>query len=119
MWRRYYLLSSIERLLISLDLGATLEDTEDLSSVDSGKKNTITLRCPEVVERILVSSREREVLHSTNTIATILALSPRSSRVNADECMLIRMQEMSLDYHFTVEQEVGSTTHAFFGFSGD
>jgi hypothetical protein len=28
------------------------------------------------------------------------------------------MQEMSLDYHFTVEQEVGSATHAFFGFNG-
>ncbi|KAK6138413.1 hypothetical protein DH2020_027844 [Rehmannia glutinosa] len=37
--------------------------------------------------------------------------------VNADECMLTRMQEMSLDYHFTVEQEVGSATHAFFGFN--
>ncbi|RWW07918.1 hypothetical protein GW17_00028674 [Ensete ventricosum] len=29
-----------------------------------------------------------------------------------------RIQEMSLDYHFTVEQEVGSFTHAFFGFNG-
>ncbi|XP_050237125.1 glucomannan 4-beta-mannosyltransferase 2 [Mercurialis annua] len=38
--------------------------------------------------------------------------------VNADECLLTRMQEMSLDYHFTVEQEVGSATHAFFGFNG-
>ncbi|XP_027344296.1 glucomannan 4-beta-mannosyltransferase 2-like isoform X2 [Abrus precatorius] len=38
--------------------------------------------------------------------------------VNADECLLARMQEMSLDYHFTVEQEVGSATHAFFGFNG-
>ncbi|KAL9262002.1 Glucomannan 4-beta-mannosyltransferase 9-like protein [Drosera capensis] len=38
--------------------------------------------------------------------------------VNADECMLTRMQEMSLDYHFTVEQEVGSSTYAFFGFNG-
>ncbi|KAJ9177999.1 hypothetical protein P3X46_009919 [Hevea brasiliensis] len=38
--------------------------------------------------------------------------------VNADECLLTRMQEMSLDYHFTVEQEVGSSTHAFFGFNG-
>jgi len=28
------------------------------------------------------------------------------------------MQEMSLDYHFKVEQEVGSSTHAFFGFNG-
>ncbi|XP_009794211.1 glucomannan 4-beta-mannosyltransferase 2 [Nicotiana tabacum] len=38
--------------------------------------------------------------------------------VNANECLLTRMQEMSLDYHFTVEQEVGSSTHAFFGFNG-
>ncbi|XP_051131806.1 glucomannan 4-beta-mannosyltransferase 9-like [Andrographis paniculata] len=38
--------------------------------------------------------------------------------VNADECLLTRMQEMSLDYHFTVEQEVGSSTYAFFGFNG-
>jgi hypothetical protein len=28
------------------------------------------------------------------------------------------MHEMSLVYHFTVEQEVGSSTHAFFGFNG-
>lgn len=39
--------------------------------------------------------------------------------VNSDECLLTRMQEMSLDYHFTVEQEVGSATHAFFGFNGE
>ncbi|GAB4856505.1 Glucomannan 4-beta-mannosyltransferase 9 [Ancistrocladus abbreviatus] len=38
--------------------------------------------------------------------------------VNSDECVLTRLQEMSLDYHFTVEQEVGSSTHAFFGFNG-
>ncbi|KAK4773629.1 hypothetical protein SAY87_028648 [Trapa incisa] len=38
--------------------------------------------------------------------------------VNADECLMTRMQEMSLDYHFKVEQEVGSATHAFFGFNG-
>ncbi|KAL5069192.1 hypothetical protein RYX36_020079 [Vicia faba] len=38
--------------------------------------------------------------------------------VNADECLMTRMQEMSLDYHFLVEQEVGSLTHAFFGFNG-
>lgn len=31
---------------------------------------------------------------------------------------MTRMQEMSLDYHFTVEQEVGSSTCAFFGFNG-
>ncbi|XP_003560565.2 probable mannan synthase 9 [Brachypodium distachyon] len=38
--------------------------------------------------------------------------------VNADECLMTRMQEMSLDYHFTVEQVVGSSIYAFFGFNG-
>uniref|UniRef100_M8BPQ4 Glycosyltransferase 2-like domain-containing protein n=1 Tax=Aegilops tauschii TaxID=37682 RepID=M8BPQ4_AEGTA len=38
--------------------------------------------------------------------------------VNADECLMTRMQEMSLDYHFKVEQEVSSSVCAFFGFNG-
>lgn len=38
--------------------------------------------------------------------------------VNADECLLTRLQEMSLDYHFIAEQEVGSSVHEFFGFNG-
>ncbi|KAL0896974.1 hypothetical protein Bca101_080935 [Brassica carinata] len=38
--------------------------------------------------------------------------------VNADQCMMTRLQEMSLSYHFTVEQQVGSSTFAFFGFNG-
>ncbi|KAK6144245.1 hypothetical protein DH2020_021065 [Rehmannia glutinosa] len=38
--------------------------------------------------------------------------------VNADECLLTRLQEISMDYHFTAEQEVGSSAHAFFGFNG-
>ncbi|XP_074560989.1 putative glucomannan 4-beta-mannosyltransferase 9 isoform X1 [Curcuma longa] len=38
--------------------------------------------------------------------------------VNADENMMTRMQEMSLDYHFFVEQQVGSSTYGFFGFNG-
>lgn len=38
--------------------------------------------------------------------------------VNANECLMTRVQEMSLDYHFKVEQEVGSSTYAFFGFNG-
>ncbi|XP_072976034.1 glucomannan 4-beta-mannosyltransferase 1-like isoform X1 [Typha angustifolia] len=38
--------------------------------------------------------------------------------VNSDECLLTRLQEMSLDYHFSVEQEVGSSTYSFFGFNG-
>ncbi|XP_042382853.1 probable glucomannan 4-beta-mannosyltransferase 9 [Zingiber officinale] len=38
--------------------------------------------------------------------------------VNANENMMTRMQEMSLDYHFFVEQQVGSSTYGFFGFNG-
>lgn len=37
---------------------------------------------------------------------------------NADECIMTRLQEMSLDYHFKIEQEVGSTLFSFFGFNG-
>lgn len=39
--------------------------------------------------------------------------------VNADECMLTHLQEMSLDYHFCLEQEVGSSTYTFFRFNGE
>ncbi|CAA7399043.1 unnamed protein product [Spirodela intermedia] len=38
--------------------------------------------------------------------------------VNSDECLMTRLQEMSLDYHFSVEQEVGSSAYSFFGFNG-
>ncbi|XP_051113324.1 glucomannan 4-beta-mannosyltransferase 2-like isoform X2 [Andrographis paniculata] len=38
--------------------------------------------------------------------------------VNADECFLTRMQEMSLDYQFIVEEEGGSSIHSFFSFNG-
>ncbi|KAD4384446.1 hypothetical protein R6Q59_011433 [Mikania micrantha] len=38
--------------------------------------------------------------------------------VNANECIMTRLQEMSLAYHFAVEQEVGSSTCQFFGFNG-
>ncbi|GKC51616.1 nucleotide-diphospho-sugar transferase, partial [Tanacetum coccineum] len=37
---------------------------------------------------------------------------------NSNECLMTRMQEMSLDYHFKVEQESGSSSYAFFGFNG-
>ena len=39
--------------------------------------------------------------------------------VNANECLMTRIQEMSMDYHFKVEQESGSSTLAFFGFNGE
>ncbi|XP_008783951.3 glucomannan 4-beta-mannosyltransferase 1-like [Phoenix dactylifera] len=38
--------------------------------------------------------------------------------VNANECLMTRIQEMSMDYHFKVEQESGSSTCAFFGYNG-
>ncbi|KAJ3694950.1 hypothetical protein LUZ60_000327 [Juncus effusus] len=38
--------------------------------------------------------------------------------VNADDCLLTRMQEISMDYHFKVEQEAGSSSCAFFGYNG-
>ncbi|KAG0470090.1 hypothetical protein HPP92_016790 [Vanilla planifolia] len=38
--------------------------------------------------------------------------------VNADECLMTRIQEMSLNYHFKIEQQSGSYTAAFFGFNG-
>ncbi|KAK1276979.1 Glucomannan 4-beta-mannosyltransferase 9 [Acorus gramineus] len=50
--------------------------------------------------------------------ADIALVQARWKFVNADECLMTRMQEMSLNYHFTVEQEVGSSTYAFFGFNG-
>ncbi|KAG0492614.1 hypothetical protein HPP92_005692 [Vanilla planifolia] len=38
--------------------------------------------------------------------------------VNADDCFMTRVQEMSLNYHFKVEQESGSLMMSFFGFNG-
>ncbi|KAG0502017.1 hypothetical protein HPP92_002089 [Vanilla planifolia] len=38
--------------------------------------------------------------------------------VNPYECVMTRIQRMTLDYHFKVEQEAGSSTYAFFGFNG-
>ncbi|XP_066332523.1 probable glucomannan 4-beta-mannosyltransferase 6 isoform X1 [Miscanthus floridulus] len=38
--------------------------------------------------------------------------------VNANDCLLTRIQEMSMDYHFKVEQEAGSSLCTFFGYNG-
>lgn len=38
---------------------------------------------------------------------------------NADECCMTRIQEMSLNYHFAVEQKSGSSILGFFGFNGE
>ncbi|KAF8772574.1 hypothetical protein HU200_005533 [Digitaria exilis] len=38
--------------------------------------------------------------------------------VNPNEFLMTRIQKMTLDYHFKVEQEAGSSAFAFFGFNG-
>ncbi|CAN8313104.1 unnamed protein product [Cochlearia groenlandica] len=38
--------------------------------------------------------------------------------MNANHCLMTRMQEMSLNYHFMAEQESGFYRHAFFSFNG-
>ncbi|KAM0876571.1 hypothetical protein ACQ4PT_036089 [Festuca glaucescens] len=43
---------------------------------------------------------------------------PKKQSVNPNECLMTRIQKMTLDYHFKVEQEAGSSTFAFFGFNG-
>uniref|UniRef100_A0A6V7QTJ6 glucomannan 4-beta-mannosyltransferase n=1 Tax=Ananas comosus var. bracteatus TaxID=296719 RepID=A0A6V7QTJ6_ANACO len=43
---------------------------------------------------------------------------PGDFAVNYDVCLMTRIQKISLDYHFKVEQESGSSTYAFFGFNG-
>ncbi|RZC76802.1 hypothetical protein C5167_000926 [Papaver somniferum] len=37
---------------------------------------------------------------------------------NSHECIMTRIQELSLNFHFKVEQEVGSYAYAFFSFNG-
>jgi beta-mannan synthase len=38
--------------------------------------------------------------------------------VNGEENLMTKMQEVSLNYHFSVEQRVGSAAYGFFGFNG-
>ncbi|PKA49068.1 putative mannan synthase 4 [Apostasia shenzhenica] len=54
-------------------------------------------------------------LVSNSQIALVQA---RWEFVNYSECLMTRIQRISLDYHFKVEQEAGSSTFAFFGFNG-
>ncbi|MQM05894.1 hypothetical protein Taro_038711 [Colocasia esculenta] len=49
---------------------------------------------------------------------SIALVQSRWKFVNAKECLLTRMQEISLNYHFKVEQEAGSSAFAFIGYNG-
>ncbi|XP_008806011.1 probable glucomannan 4-beta-mannosyltransferase 4 [Phoenix dactylifera] len=50
--------------------------------------------------------------------SNIALVQARWEFVNYDKCLMTRIQKMSLDYHFKVEQEAGSSTYSFFGFNG-
>ncbi|CAA7388721.1 unnamed protein product [Spirodela intermedia] len=52
------------------------------------------------------------------TVPLFALVQARWKFVKANECLMTRMQEMSMDYHFKVEQESGSSAYAFFGFNG-
>ncbi|KAK8931352.1 putative mannan synthase 4 [Platanthera zijinensis] len=49
----------------------------------------------------------------------IALIQARWEFVNYRECLMTKIQKISLDYHFKVEQEAGSSTFAFFGFNGN
>ncbi|XP_018433141.1 LOW QUALITY PROTEIN: probable glucomannan 4-beta-mannosyltransferase 10 [Raphanus sativus] len=49
---------------------------------------------------------------------TVALVQARWRFTNANKCLMTRIQEMSLNYHFMAEQESGSTRHAFFSFNG-
>ncbi|XP_042443576.1 glucomannan 4-beta-mannosyltransferase 1-like isoform X1 [Zingiber officinale] len=49
---------------------------------------------------------------------SIALVQARWQFVNFSDCLMTRIQKLTLDYHFKVEQEAGSSTFAFFGFNG-
>lgn len=69
--------------------------------------------CHEIIHRQRITGFSR-----ISGSFLVINVSENPSTVNADECLMTRLQEMSLDYHFSVEQEVGSSTCSFFGFNG-
>ncbi|MFS8011695.1 putative glucomannan 4-beta-mannosyltransferase [Helianthus anomalus] len=54
-------------------------------------------------------------LHHNSELALVQG---RWKFVNSSDCIMTRVQEMSLNYHFKVEQEFGSIAYSFFGFNG-
>ncbi|XP_065871345.1 glucomannan 4-beta-mannosyltransferase 9-like [Euphorbia lathyris] len=91
-------------------------------ALKEGMKHSYVKQCDYVA--IFDADFQPEPLFLSQTVPFLLRNSQlalvqaRWKFVNADECLMTRMQEMSLDYHFTVEQEAGSSTYAFFGFNG-
>ncbi|PNY14531.1 glucomannan 4-beta-mannosyltransferase 9-like protein [Trifolium pratense] len=97
-------------LRFATSLGAKLKaDVKDAL----GSTFNYVVEIYERVIRYVEVDTEQKLSHETYNIDRLEA-----PPLNADECLMTRMQQMSLDYHFKVEQEVGSSTYAFFGFNG-
>ncbi|XP_010525608.1 PREDICTED: probable mannan synthase 3 [Tarenaya hassleriana] len=91
-------------------------------ALKAGMKHSYVKKCEYVV--IFDADFQPDPDFLTRTIPflvhnpEIALVQTRWKFVNANECLMTRMQEMSLNYHFLAEQESGSSTHAFFGFNG-
>jgi hypothetical protein len=67
--------------------------------------------------------RDQQHTHSLLIYIVSFSLTPYvdlgmfMTTVNGDECLMTKLQEVSLNYHFSVEQRVGSAAYGFFRFN--
>ncbi|KAF2604958.1 hypothetical protein F2Q70_00027106, partial [Brassica cretica] len=108
------------RCLVALCLIISL-----LVSIESVYMNLVILyvkmfdRKPEKVYKWEEMQKDMELGHQNYPVVLIqIPMYNEREVLNANTCLLTRMQEMSLNYHFMAEQQSGSTRHAFFGFNG-
>ncbi|CAN8279530.1 unnamed protein product [Cochlearia groenlandica] len=91
-------------------------------ALTAGMKHSYVERCEFVVIFDADFQPEPDFLQRTVPFLThnseIALVQAGWKYVNADECCMTRIQEMSLNYHFAVEQKSGSSVHGFFGFNG-
>nr|GMC80651.1 glucomannan 4-beta-mannosyltransferase 9-like [Ipomoea batatas] len=91
-------------------------------ALSEGMKRSYVRECDYVVVFDADFQPEPDFLHRTIPFLVhnpnLALVQARWKFVNADECLMTRMQQMSLDFHFAVEQEVGSWAYAFFSFNG-
>nr|GLL25872.1 hypothetical protein BRARA_C00129 [Ipomoea trifida] len=90
-------------------------------ALSEGMKRSYVRECDYVVVFDADFQPEPDFLHRTIPFLVhnpnLALVQARWKFVNADECLMTRMQQMSLDFHFAVEQEVGSWAYAFFSFN--
>uniref|UniRef100_A0A0E0BAA9 Glycosyltransferase 2-like domain-containing protein n=1 Tax=Oryza glumipatula TaxID=40148 RepID=A0A0E0BAA9_9ORYZ len=93
-------------------------------STDPFVKELVELECKEWASKKINIKYEPESDFLLKTMPYLLhnpkiaLVQTRWEFVNYNVCLMTRIQKMSLDYHFKVEQESGSFMHAFFGFNG-